>query len=201
MYWYEEEVSHLEAKIASGEIRKGAHLFYGSSSLRLWDKIKEDLAPYDVENIAFGGSTLQACVHFFDRLVPQCEPKSIIFYAGDNDIGDGVYHADIMEHFESLLTKRAVHFGAIHFTFISVKPSPARHHYLHRIRLVNSYVKERLCELQATHYLDIHSKMYTLEGLPDRNLYGDDGLHMNEKGYQIWREAILKDADQIFVTS
>ena len=198
MQWYEAEVQALEKKINEGKIEKGANLFYGSSSLRLWEDMKNDLAPYMIENIAFGGSTLEACVHFFERLVVPCEPKSIIFYAGDNDLGDGVYHSDVMGHFERLLEKRARYLSGVTFTFISIKPSPARHHLLHRIRLVNSYAKERIEALENVHYIDIHSKMYTSDGMPNSQLYGEDSLHMNSDGYKIWRDALLADADKIF---
>lgn len=188
MHWYEAEVSMLEQRIHKGEITKGANLFYGSSSLQLWGGIQNDLAPYRVENVAFGGSTLEACVHFFERLVVACEPKSLIFYAGNNDIGDGVYHSDIMARFEQLLQKRASYLSGINFAFISIKPSPARHPLLHRIRLVNNYVKERIEELDHMHYIDIHSKMYTPDGMPNPQLYREDGLHMNDEGYAIWRQ-------------
>lgn len=199
MYWYEAEVAALEARINNGEITKGSNLFYGSSSLRLWENIRTDLAPYHIENIAFGGSTLEACVYFFERLVVPCEPKSLIIYAGDNDIGDGKYHSDVMGFFEALLAKRAAHLPGINFTFISVKPSPARHDLLQRIRLLNGYVKNRLDELPNMHYLDIHRAMYTADGMPNPDLYSDDGLHINAKGYAIWQKALLNHANELFI--
>jgi len=199
MHWYEPEVSELEARIKKGEITKGANLFYGSSSLRLWDSIKEDLAPHTLENIAFGGSTLEACVYFFERLVLPCEPRSIIFYAGDNDIGDGKYYSDIMSAFEELIEKRAYFLSGINFTFISIKPSPVRQKQLHLIRLVNQYVKTRINELDNMHYIDVHTKMYTADGMPDATLFTDDGLHMNAKGYALWSRVLLENADKVFV--
>ena len=40
-------------------------------------------------NQAFGGSTLEACAWFFERLVVPCYPRALVCYAGDNDLGDG----------------------------------------------------------------------------------------------------------------
>jgi lysophospholipase L1-like esterase len=198
MYWYEAEVAALEAKIQSGEIAKGAHLFYGSSSFRLWEGLKNDFPEHTIENIAFGGSTLDACVYFFERLVVPCQPRSLIFYAGDNDIGDGRYHTEIMASFETLLAKRAKYLPGVHFTFISIKPSPARFHLLHRIRLVNRYVKERFEELDNVTYLDLHRYMFTADGVADASLYLEDGLHLNTNGYALWREHFLLNATEIF---
>ena len=47
-------------------------MFYGSSSIRLWDTLAEDIDP-GVVNLGFGGSTLQACDYFFERLVRPCK--------------------------------------------------------------------------------------------------------------------------------
>jgi len=198
MQWYENEVSNLEEQIKNGTIPKGFNLFYGSSSLTLWKDLSEAMMPHDVASIAFGGSTLEACNYFFERLVLPAKPRSLIFYAGDNDIGDGRYHSDVMAEFEKLLLKRATHLPGIRFTFISVKPSPARHHYLHRIRLLNTYVKERLESIDNTFYLDVHTPMLTADGMPDKSLYLEDGLHMSSKGYALWRDLLHKNAQTIF---
>lgn len=199
MYWYEAEISALEQRIRSGEIAKGANLFYGSSSFRLWERLGEHFAPYKVENIAFGGSTLEAAVYFFERIVVPCEPSSLIFYAGDNDVGDGKYHTEIMASFEALLAKRAKYLSGVPLTFVSIKPSPARHHLLHRIRLVNRYVQERLSELPNSYYLDVHRRMFTPDGMPDPALYAADGLHLSAEGYALWHELFWLHRDEIFV--
>lgn len=198
MQWYENDVSKLEERIASGEIAQGSNLFYGSSSLTLWDGLSEAMMPYDTASVAFGGSTLEACNYFFERLVVPAKPRSLIVYAGDNDIGDGRYHSDVMAEFEKLLMKRVEHLPGIRFTFIAVKPSPSRHHYLHRIRLFNRYVKERLEGINNTFYLDVHSPMLTADGMPDGTLYLEDGLHLNAKGYELWQKLLLDNAQGIF---
>ncbi len=199
MYWYEAEIAALEQRIRNGEISKGANLFYGSSSFRLWENLRGSFAPYSVENIAFGGSTLEAAVYFFERIVVPCEPSSLIFYAGDNDIGDGKYHTEIMAAFEALLAKRAKYLSGVPFTFVSIKPSPARHHLIHRIRLVNRYIQERFEELTGSFYLDVHHRMFTPDGMPDPSLFAADGLHLSPSGYELWQELFWLHRDEIFV--
>lgn len=58
MEWYEEEVRALEHAHTTDPPPAGATVFYGSSSLRLWASLADDLAPWPVVNRAFGGSTL-----------------------------------------------------------------------------------------------------------------------------------------------
>jgi len=39
--------------------------------------------------------------------------------------------------------------------------------------------------------LDVHSAMLTATGEPNPELYIADRLHMNEKGYEIWKNLLL----------
>lgn len=195
MVWYEEEVGKLEAKIKNGTIKKDQNLFYGSSSFKLWDTLVDDLDMFDVSNIAFGGSTLEACVFFFERLVIASRPKSLILYAGDNDIGDGKSIDKICFFLNNFLIKLDTYFPQIPFSFISVKPSPAREHLDWQIREFNRYAKERLNTRNNSYFIDIYPKMLDKQGRPNKYLFKPDGLHMNNLGYEIWKNEILKNSD------
>lgn len=199
MHWYEEEVRSLEAKIHSHEFSQKTNLFYGSSSIRLWDGLHEHIAPYNVVNLGFGGSTLQACVHFYERLIVPSEPSTITLYAGDNDIGDGKHAEEVMRFFEQFLAKRAQHHARIPLAVMSIKPSPSRWHELPKIRQVNHYVKNRLQEVPNAYYIDVHSKMFGQDGMPDQMLFADDGLHLSTMGYALWRDVVLQHAGKYLV--
>lgn len=199
MHWYEEEVRALESKIRANALERGGNVFYGSSSIRLWDALAEHMAPYRSANLGFGGSTLQACVHFYDRLIPPMEPARLLLYAGDNDIGDGKHAEEVMRFFEDFLAKRAKHHPTVPLTVISIKPSPARWQDLPRIRQVNAYMQSRLAELPHTTYIDVHARMFGVDGTPDRLLFAEDGLHLSAMGYALWREAVLQHASTALV--
>ncbi len=87
MQWYEDEVRTLEERIKVGPIPRHPVAFYGSSSIRLWSTLASDLALPNALNLGFGGSTLEACAWFFERLVVPAAPASLVVYAGDNDWG------------------------------------------------------------------------------------------------------------------
>jgi hypothetical protein len=89
MDWYEEEVRTLEGMQATRPLMAAPAVFYGSSTSRLWTTLAQDLGDPGIVNLGFGGSTLAACVHFFERLVQPVNPGSLPIYAGDNDPGDG----------------------------------------------------------------------------------------------------------------
>ncbi len=89
MDWYEDEVRMLEREREADPGPADPVAFYGSSSIRLWDDIAADLGDPRIVNLGFGGSTLAACAHYFGRVVVPYRPRSVVVYAGDNDLGDG----------------------------------------------------------------------------------------------------------------
>jgi predicted GNAT superfamily acetyltransferase len=101
MEWYEPEVRELIERLAARPVAEPA-VFYGSSSLRLWETLAEDLGDARAVNAAFGGSTLEACAYYFGRIVPPLGPASLVVYAGDNDLGDGRSPDDVLASFRRL---------------------------------------------------------------------------------------------------
>ena len=66
-----------------------ANVFYGSSSIRLWDNIAQCFPGIPVVNRGFGGSTLAECIEFLPRVILPLRPATLILYAGDNDLDQG----------------------------------------------------------------------------------------------------------------
>src|SRR6201986_3070951 len=117
MVWYENEVQRLEQErtLLTYEPKL---LFYGSSSIRLWESLHEDFASWLPANLGFGGSPLAACDWFFDRLLSSSHPSSIIVYAGDNDLGDGRQPEEVFIFFQQLVSLTRRRFGDIPLAFI-----------------------------------------------------------------------------------
>ncbi|QOY90390.1 GDSL-type esterase/lipase family protein [Paludibaculum fermentans] len=198
MEWYEAEVRALEQ--ARKPQRSPLHpvVFYGSSSLRLWDSLASDLGEPDTLNLAFGGSTLAACVHFFDRLITPLDPASLVVYAGDNDLGDGRKPEEVLQSFVELAGKVARLARGMPFGFISIKPSPARVDILDRIRLTNAWIREEIERIPDAYMIDVFPPMLDSKGVPRRELFLEDGLHMNRAGYLLWLEVLEPYRHRIF---
>ena len=191
MDWYEEEVRSLERAprlpYAAGE----CVLFYGSSSVRLWSTLTTDFPDAPVVNRAFGGSTMAACARFFPRIVAPCAPGSIVLYAGDNDLGDGVNPPEVAAFLDSLLSQRNRLLGSVRLVFLSVKPSPARFAILSRIREFNALAIEVLKKHASTRYVDVHTSMLDGSDRPRPELFCEDGLHLSSEGYKLWKTLLL----------
>jgi len=191
MTWYEDEVKGLEKKRTEYAYSPET-LFYGSSSIRLWETLYTDFKDYKPANLGFGGSTLAACVWFFDRLVAPMQPKRIVFYAGDNDLGDGRNPEEVFIFFQELMVRVKQSFGDIPFAYISVKPSIARWSINDKIKQSNELIENEIKKIKNASYIDIYNLMTDASGYPKRDLFMPDGLHLNTKGYDLWRVAVLK---------
>ena len=198
MEWYEPEVLALERARSISPPPERPVVFYGSSTLRLWDDLAADLGEPNALNLAFGGSTLAACAHFFDRLVPPVSPASLVVYAGDNDLGDGRRPDDVVQSFLQLAAKVRKDLGVIPFGFISIKPSPAREGIIDRIRLTNDYVRRELERIPGAYLIDIFDPMLGPDGRPRPELFLDDGLHLSRAGYLLWIELLQPYRHRIF---
>jgi hypothetical protein len=189
MFWYEYEVKGLEKK--SLDIGYEAEtLFYGSSSIRLWENLETDFAGLKPVRLGFGGSTLAACVWFFERLVAGYRPKRIVIYAGDNDLGDGRHPEEVFIFFQQLLAKIKEHFGDIPCYFISLKPSMSRWHIVDRFKFTNNIIADEVAKHHNWHFVDIFNAMLNTDGFPKNEYFLGDGLHLSQKGYLLWKQVL-----------
>jgi len=168
-------------------------LFLGSSSIRFWKSLAEDMAPYRVVNRGLAGSRIVDVDYYFDRLVTPYRPRAIVFYGGENDLWAGESASALVGDFQRFLTLKTRTLGATPVYFISLKPS------LKRLgqRAVQAEVNRRVEELARTRrdlaYVDVAPAMLDAAGTPREDLFGRDGLHMRPQGYAIWAAAVKPD--------
>jgi lysophospholipase L1-like esterase len=198
MEWYEAEVRALEQACRMRPLPPDPAVFYGSSSITLWRTLARDLGSTRAVNLGFGGSTLEACVWFFDRLVPPTRPASLVVYAGDNDLADGQTPRQVRSRFEMLAAKVERKLRQIPLGFISIKPSPARFGLLDRIQDANEMIRQTLAGRPRSFYIDVFGPMLGPDGHPRADLFLDDALHLSPAGYQLWATILGRYRDQIF---
>jgi lysophospholipase L1-like esterase len=192
MEWYEDDVKGVIEERSRCPYDPKT-IFYGSSSIRLWNSLYEDFKEYLPVNLGFGGSTLAACVWFFDRIVaPVKHPQILILYAGDNDLGDGRHPQEVLIFFREFMADFRRHYPQIPFYYISIKPSVSRNGIIQEIMETNSLISTEIENSAGNnHFVDIYSKMIDKDGRPVASYFEDDGLHLNPAGYRIWKNVIL----------
>lgn len=192
MTWYEDEVKRVE-QIKATLPYPVKTVFYGSSSIRLWTTLYQDFASFYPVNLGFGGSTLAACVWFFERLLSAYQPATIVFYAGDNDLGDGRNPEEVAISLRQLIAIVKQKFPGVSFYFISIKISLARWNIRDRIKYTNQLAKEIIDQSgPGFHYIDIVPAMTDPTTLPNAHLFEEDGLHLSSEGYEVWKAAVLE---------
>jgi len=198
MEWYEADIRELEDRVKEIQAPCPA-VFYGSSSIRMWDTLAEDLDVPNAVNAGFGGSTLEACVYFFDRLIPPLQPASLVVYAGDNDLGDDKSPEQVLTSFRALTVMVERKLGPIPFGFISIKASPARFGIVDRIRRANALIQAEIENLPSVYWIDVFAAMLDGSGKPRTELFLEDGLHLSRSGYRVWAERLTPYRNRIVI--
>jgi len=177
---------------------KNAILFVGSSSFRKWVNVQDYFPGYKIINRGFGGSTLPDVINYADDIIFPYEPKQIVIYCGENDLAssDTVTAEIVINRFKALFFLIRDRMPNVPVVFVSLKPSPSREKLWPRMECVNDAVKKFLKTKNNTSFADVYNKMFK-RGKLKEELFLEDNLHMNEKGYDIWQKAInpylLKD--------
>ena len=193
MEWYEEEVQRVEKEVLNIPYEP-ATIFYGSSSITLWGTLDEDFEDLKPVNLGFGGSTLAACVWFFDRIVARINTaQTIIIYAGDNDLGDGRHPEEACIFYRQLINEIRSRFGNIPCYFISIKPSIQRWGIIDKIIATNRMIQAEVEKDDFQHYINIFPLMLNEQGSPDATLFETDGLHLSSLGYAVWQKKIREE--------
>ena len=177
---------------------KNAILLIGSSSFTKWTDVQDYFPGYTIINRGFGGSTLLDEIRYVNDIVFPYQPKQIIIYCGENNLAssDTVTAAMVLYRFKQLFQMIRDKSEAP-IAYISMKPSPSRRHLFPKMREGNQLIKDFLATQKNTAFIDVHQKMLNAVGEPMPEIFLEDSLHMNAKGYAIWQKEIqpylLKD--------
>ena len=189
---WEKEIVALEKKNAAEAPPKGGIIFIGSSSIRMWETLKEDFAGLPVINHGFGGSQISDSTHFADRLIFPYEPKMIVMYAGGNDLNAKRSPDEVVADFQAFVAKIRSKLPEAKIAYISVAGNPARWAQVEQVKEVNRRIEKITKEEKGLMFIDVFQHMLGPDGLPKADIFLPDKLHMNEKGYALWKELVGK---------
>lgn len=170
--------------------RPGAVVVVGSSSIRLWHGLENQFGSSVVLKRGFGGARLSDCIEHFEQLVVKYRPRLVLLYAGDNDLADGTPPREVLRRFAVFAEKIRQRLPGARLAFISIKPSPAREQLLQQARIANRLIESYVRGRPGLAYVDVFNAMLGADGLPRRELFAADGLHLNADGYALWRAAL-----------
>jgi len=166
-------------------------LFIGSSSIRKWEDMERTFADFVVMNRGIGGAVVNDIIYYTNDIVFPYQPRQIVIYVGENDIVDDATAADsIFVRTKQLLQIIRLKLPEVPIVYISIKPSPSREKYIGKAIAANTLICNYIQTEKNIRFIDIFHPMLNAEGKPMPELFQKDMLHMNLKGYAIWRKAI-----------
>jgi len=170
---------------------KNAILFIGSSSFTKWTDVQDYFPAYTIINRGFGGSTLLDEIRYVNDIVFPYQPKQIIIYCGENDLAssDSVTAAMVVDRFKQLF-QMIREKTEVPIAYVSMKPSPSRRYLFPKMREGNQLIKDFITTQKNAAFIDVHQPMLNETGEPIPEIFLDDSLHMNAKGYAIWKKEI-----------
>lgn len=167
-------------------------VFTGSSSIKMWSSLKESFPKHNVVNMGFGGSDMSELLYFTDEIITPFSPKQVFIYEGDNDIAKGKKTDEILSSADGVVKKIRQKLPDVPLVFISAKPSVRRWELRDEYVAYNKALEAWTKNQKNVGYADVWSPMLKKDGMVREDLFIEDKLHMNEKGYEIWQKVLKK---------
>ncbi|MBL0146387.1 MAG: G-D-S-L family lipolytic protein [Chitinophagaceae bacterium] len=189
---YAKEIAAFKKQDSISFPAKNAILFVGSSSFTKWTDVQSYFPNFTIVNRGFGGSSLPDLIRYQNDIIYPYLPKQIIIYCGENDIAasDTVSGKIVAERFKQLFVSIRSHFPNVPIGYISMKPSILRWQMKDRMIDGNSRIKKFLKKKKKTTFINVWKMMLGEDGTPMPDIFVEDKLHMNAKGYAIWQKLI-----------
>ena len=187
---WEKEIAAFEASDRTNPPPAGCIVFVGSSSIRRWTGLAADFPGLPVVNRGFGGSQLADSVNFADRIITRYHPREVVIYAGGNDINAGKEPDVVFGDFVALVVRIRAGSPKVRICDISVAPTPRRWEQVEKVRRLNKLVED-YCRHHGLDFVEVFPLMLGPDGKPKPDIFVEDRLHMNARGYAIWRAALL----------
>jgi lysophospholipase L1-like esterase len=189
--FFADEIAAFSAQDATTPPPDAPIVFVGSSSIRLWKTLGDDLAPLHVLNRGFGGSQLTHLIHYVDATIVKYLPRAVVIYAGDNDLdpSTGKSADDVARDFGTLVATIHAYAPGARIYYLSIKPSIARWQRWPEMKRANELIAKRCKGDPRLSYVDVATPLLE-DGKPRADVYRWDGLHLNELGYIEWKRVI-----------
>lgn len=190
---WESAIAALDTRNQTESHPADSILFLGSSSVRLWESIATDLAPYHPISRGFGGARFSDLAVFARRLIAPHQFRALVLFSANDVTGrpDDPTPEQVAGWFGHIVEiARATHPDALIFC-VAITPTPARWDAWPKIREVNCALARECASRTNVHFIPTAHAYLGADGQPAADLFLDDGLHQNALGYRIW-SAILK---------
>lgn len=204
---WEDEIKKLEVLDKKETYSNQAVLFIGSSSIRLWKSIEEDLDTYEPIKRGYGGAHYYDIIHFTNRLVSPHKVKAIAIFVANDITGkeNGINNQTVNRDLSPKEVLRLVKFVTkeirkshekVPIFFIETTPTSKRWKVWDKISKANDLIENYTSKSENLYYINTRSFYIGSDGMPNDSLFVKDKLHLNREGYKLWGKIIKENFDK-----
>ena len=164
--------------------------FIGSSTFSRWDSLGRDMAPWKTENRGVGGALIPELSSRFEAEKLPSPPGTIVILIGDNDLASG-------QSAETVAAELFEFIAAVHrrmpdsrLVLLGLKPSPGRWGLRSEQLKLDKLLRDRFGAIPRISFGDVGPSLL-VRGEPGP-YYVEDGVHLNDAGYQVWGSAVRR---------
>lgn len=187
---FEAQIADFEAADRIQMPPRSGIVFTGSSSIAGWPQLAGDFPHVPVIQRGFGASTIPDCTYYSHRIVTPYQPRTVVLYAGDNDIAAGATPEQVQGAFQGFVGAVRKKLPEAKIVYISIKPSPSRWALHEKVEQANQLIRDEAAKETNISFVDIYPLMLGPDGLPRPELYVGDRLHLSSEGYALWRSTL-----------
>lgn len=183
---FQKEVDGIQKKYDTlWDASKETIVFTGSSSVRIWKGLENRFPDHHIVNSGFGGSQASDLLAYSKELILKFKPKKVFIYEGDNDISAKKKPKNIIATTLEIISKIREVNPSAKIVLIAAKPSIARWHLKRDYKKLNRKYKRLGKQDPLLEFADVWKPMLVKRKVME-DIFTEDGLHMNAKGYEIW---------------
>ena len=140
---FEDAIAAFETADAKSPPARDSILFVGSSSIRFWKSLEEDMKGLPVINRGFGGSQMNHLIYNVARIITPYEPRIIVVYEGDNDLaeGSGKTPDRVLADYRKLVELVHASKSDVQIYFLAIKPSKLRWEQWPEMKRANALIE------------------------------------------------------------
>lgn len=184
------EIRAFESQDSKFPSPQGAVEVVGSSTIRLWGGVRNDLAPLEVIPRGFGGSSADDLDYYLERIVLKYAPRAVAIYEGDTDTGNGQTAESVAARLQQIVARIRAQLPETRVYIISVKPSPYRWARWPVARQLNQIMQVYCASGVECTYIDVASALLDENGQLVPAYYAADRVHLSPAGYEVWAGVI-----------
>ena len=126
-----------------------------------------------------------------DTLLFAFEPDVVIIYEGDNDLSDGLPQSEILVSANALFADIARRLPDTKVVVLAPKPSLARSQLSGECKRLSEALRAVTLQHDFA-FVDFWDVIHLPNGVLNEGLFVEDGLHMNQAGYDLWVSEIRR---------